>query len=117
MVVRSSQPGRFSSSPPVFRGVGFTTGIPIKVVPGATASSDQQSFINVGVAGVQIFTGAHGDYHRPTDTIDRVDVDGMVRVATVVREAATYLTEREDPLTGRRVENSISFKSPWRTAP
>ncbi|UCG71889.1 MAG: M20/M25/M40 family metallo-hydrolase [Chromatiales bacterium] len=96
--------------PPVFRGVGFTTGIPIKVVPGATASSDQQSFINVGVAGVQIFTGAHGDYHRPTDTIDRVDVDGMVRVATVVREAATYLTEREDPLTvtGAGVSNTTA---------
>jgi len=96
--------------PPVFRGVGFTTGIAIKTVPGATASSDQQSFINAGVPGVQIFTGAHGDYHRPTDTTDLVDGDGMVRVATVVREAATYLAEREEPLTltGAGVSNTTA---------
>ncbi len=99
--------------PPVFRGVGFTTGIPIKTVPGATASSDQQSFINAGVPGVQIFTGAHGDYHRPTDTVDKVDVDGMVRVATVVREAATYLTEREEALTvtGAGVSNTTATQT------
>ena len=85
--------------PHVFRGVGFTTGIPTKNVPGATASSDQQSFINAGIPGVQIFTGAHGDYHRPSDTIDKVDADGMVRVAAVVREATGYLVARAEPLT------------------
>jgi hypothetical protein len=85
--------------PHVFRGVGFTTGIATRSVPGATASSDQQSFINAGVPGVQIFTGAHIDYHRPTDTMDKVDVDGMIKVATVVREATGYLVAREEPLT------------------
>jgi hypothetical protein len=85
--------------PPLFRGVGFTTGVPIETVPGATASSDQQSFVNAGVPGVQIFTGAHQDYHRPSDTVDKVDGDGLVRVAMVVREAASYLAAREAPLT------------------
>jgi len=84
---------------PVFRGVGFTTGIPIKTVPGASESSDQQSFINKGIAGIQVFTGAHLDYHRPSDTPDKVDADGMVKVATVVKETATYLSERPEPLT------------------
>jgi aminopeptidase N len=85
--------------PHVFRGVGFTTGIPTKSVPGAAASSDQHSFIKAGVPGVQVFTSAHLDYHRPSDTADKVDGDGMVRVATVVKEAATYLAERPEPLT------------------
>jgi len=84
---------------PVFRGVGFTTGIPIKTVPGASESSDQQSFINRGIAGIQVFTGAHLDYHRPSDTPDKVDPAGMVKVATVVKETATYLSERAEPLT------------------
>jgi hypothetical protein len=85
--------------PHIFRGVGFTTGIETRNIPGASASSDQQSFIDAGIPGVQIFTGAHLDYHRPSDTVDKVDVDGMVKVATVVKEAATYLTERVEPLT------------------
>jgi hypothetical protein len=85
--------------PHIFRGVGFTTGIPTRTVPGASESSDQQSFINVGIPGVQIFTGAHLDYHRPGDTVDKVDGDGLVRVASVVRETTNYLLERAEPLT------------------
>ncbi len=84
---------------PVFRGVGFTTGIATRTLPGASESSDQQNFINQGIGAVQIFTGAHLDYHRPSDTSDKVDADGMVKVATVVKETATYLTERPEPLT------------------
>ncbi len=84
---------------PVFRGVGFTTGIATRTLPGASESSDQQSFINQGIGAVQIFTGAHLDYHRPSDTSDKVDADGMVKVAAVVKETATYLTERPEPLT------------------
>ena len=85
--------------PHVFRGVGFTTGIKTRSVPGAAASSDQQSFIDVGIPAVQIFTGAHLDYHRPTDTADKIDGDGLVRVATIVRETTNYLLGREEALT------------------
>ena len=59
------------------------------------------SFIEKGIPAVQIFTGAHGDYHRPTDTPDKVDVAGLVKVATFVKEAVVYLLEREEPLTVR----------------
>ena len=44
--------------PFVFRGVSAVTGIPSENIAGAAASSDQQSFIDRGVPGVQIFTGA-----------------------------------------------------------
>jgi S1-C subfamily serine protease len=50
---------------------------------------------------VQIFTGAHADYHRPTDTPDKIDAAGLVKVATFTKEAITYLLEREPPLTVR----------------
>ena len=83
----------------VFRGITFSTGIAIKNIPGASQSSDQQSFIDRGIPGVQLFTAAHLDYHRPTDTADRVDADGLVKVATVAREAVEYLAQRPAPLT------------------
>jgi uncharacterized iron-regulated protein len=85
----------------IFRGCGFTTGIPNQIVPGGGEASDQMSFIEKGIPAVQIFTGAHEDYHRPTDTLDKVDVPGLVKVATFVKEAVTYLLEREEPLTVR----------------
>jgi S1-C subfamily serine protease len=46
-----------------------------------------------------LFTSAHLDYHRPTDTADRIDGDGLVKVATVAREALDYLVQRAAPLT------------------
>ncbi|MHB0959263.1 MAG: ChaN family lipoprotein [Pirellulaceae bacterium] len=85
----------------IFRGCGFVTGIPNQIVPEGGQASDQMSFIEKGIPAVQIFTGAHEDYHRPTDTPDKIDVAGLVKVATFVKEAIVYLLEREEPLTVR----------------
>jgi hypothetical protein len=85
----------------IFRGCGFVTGVPNQIVPGNPEGSDQMSFIERGIPAVQIFTGAHVDYHSPRDTPDKVDVAGLVKVATFVKEAVVYLLEREEPLTVR----------------
>lgn len=82
----------------VFRGVAFTTGVPIRSIAGAAESSDQLSFIEKGIPGVQFFTQAHLDYHRPSDTADKVDVDGLVKVALVSQETLGYLVQRPGPL-------------------
>ena len=37
-------------------------------------------FIDKGVPAVQIFTEPHADYHRPGDTADRIDADGLAEV-------------------------------------
>ena len=84
--------------PFVFRGVTAVTGIPSENIAGAAGSSDQQSFIDRGVPGVQIFTGTHLDYHRASDTPDKVNAAGMVKVATFVKEATAYLIQREEPM-------------------
>ena len=83
----------------IFRGAGFVTGVQSRNVPGSAEASDQMSFIERGIPGVQIFTSAHEDYHRPSDTADKIDVPGLVKVATFVKEAVVYLGEREEPLT------------------
>jgi hypothetical protein len=54
--------------------------------------SDQTSFLARGVPVLFLFTGAHADYHRPSDTADKIDAGGIAEVARlalrVVREAA-----------------------------
>ncbi len=82
----------------IFRGVGFVTGIRSRNIADAIGGSDQDSFIAAGVPAVQFFTGAHTDYHRPSDTADRVDHAGLVKVATFARESLAYLCEREPPM-------------------
>jgi hypothetical protein len=84
--------------PHIFRGVSYVTGVPIECVADEQGGSDQRSFLDVGVPAVQLFSGLHGDYHRPTDTPDKIDAAGLVKVAAVTREAIVYLAGRADPL-------------------
>jgi aminopeptidase N len=62
-------------------------------------SSDQKSFQEAGVPAVQLFTGPHLDYHRPTDTSDKIDPEGLVKVVSVAREVTEYLAQRQESLT------------------
>ncbi len=80
-------------------GVGHVTGVEARCIPQDPGGSDQVSFHEAGIPAIQVFTGAHDDYHRPTDDIEKVDAGGMAKVATFVREAVVYLAERDRPLT------------------
>ena len=83
----------------IFRGIGFVTGIQHQLVTEELDASDQVSFIEAGIPAVQLFTGPHFDYHRPTDDVEKINVNGLVKVATFTREALLYLAERLEPLT------------------
>ncbi|KFI22540.1 peptidase M28 [Nitrosococcus oceani] len=87
----------------IFRGAGFVTGVPIQTVAQDIGSSDQTSFLNAGIPAVQLFTGPHGDFHRPTDTPDKIDSAGLTKIAAVLKEAVAYLASRPDPLHGQSV--------------
>jgi hypothetical protein len=80
-------------------GVGYTTGVEAVCIPQDPGGSDQVSFHEMGVPAVQLFSGMHTDYHRSTDTVDKVDGAGLVKVATFTRETLAYLGEREQPMT------------------
>ncbi|NOX88129.1 MAG: M20/M25/M40 family metallo-hydrolase [Calditrichaeota bacterium] len=85
--------------PFLFMGIGYVTGVQSEIVTQQLDASDQASFIEAGVPAVQIFSGAHSDYHRPTDTWDKIDVQGLTKVATLTKEALVYLaSERQESL-------------------
>lgn len=62
-------------------------------------AGDHKSFHEAGVPAVQLFSGPHLDYHRPSDTFDRIDAEGLLKVASVAKEVVECLTGRVDPLT------------------
>jgi hypothetical protein len=53
--------------------------------------SDQQSFYLKNIPVLFFFTGDHPDYHRPSDTADKINVAGMVRVADFVEDLVDNL--------------------------
>ena len=52
--------------------------------------SDHTSFYLEDIPVLHVFTGQHEDYHKPTDTADKLNYEGMVRIADfaacIVRE-------------------------------
>lgn len=82
----------------IFMGATAVTGVPTKMPTQAIDSSDHVAFVEAGVPAVQFFSGFSPDYHQPTDTADKVDINGMMKVATIVREGIEYLAERPEPM-------------------
>jgi Tol biopolymer transport system component len=54
--------------------------------------SDQTPFYAAGVPVLHFFTGAHEEYHKPSDDTTLINAGGGVRVANVVAELAADLT-------------------------
>jgi len=83
----------------IFMGVGYTTGAPVAVVSEPLDASDQVACIDRGVPAVQLFTGPTADYHRPSDTAETIDAEGLVVVTEAAHETVGYLAERTEDLT------------------
>jgi peptidase M28-like protein/peptidase M1-like protein/PDZ domain-containing protein len=89
--------------PFIFMGAGAVTGVPVQAVTQEINASDHTAFVEAGVPAAHLFASVASDYHRPSDTADKIDYAGMAKVAAVLKEAAFYLAARPEPLnfTGR----------------
>jgi Tol biopolymer transport system component/Iap family predicted aminopeptidase len=65
--------------------------------------SDQTPFYGAGVPVLHFFTGAHSDYHKPSDVPARINAAGAARVARIVARIAQQIGGREERLTYRKV--------------
>ena len=66
--------------------------------------TDSAAFNRADVPTLNFFTGSHEDYHRPTDTADRIVYEDLERVAKLGGLVAKKLADRETPLQFAKVE-------------
>ncbi|MDD2549150.1 MAG: M28 family peptidase [Bacteroidales bacterium] len=59
--------------------------------------SDHYHYDNLGLPSYLITTGLHNDYHRPTDTPEKLSYIGMTKIVRLVYEAIRYYANAEDP--------------------
>ena len=59
-------------------------------------SSDHTSFTTKQVPVLFFFSGLHADYHKPSDTWDKIDAPGAVTLLKMVAEIADQLRESGD---------------------
>ena len=69
--------------------------------------TDGATFYNAGIPTANLFSGAHEDYHRPTDTPDRLDYDALADVARFAALLARRVANREAPPAFARVERRL----------
>jgi aminopeptidase YwaD len=55
-------------------------GLNVRTTRSGVGPSDHTSFYLQGVPAIHYFTGTHADYHKPTDTEEKVNYVGMLRV-------------------------------------
>lgn len=57
--------------------------------------SDHTSFYLQDLPVLHFFTGQHSDYHKPSDDAEKLNYDGMVKVAEMIERIAANLDESE----------------------
>ena len=72
------------------------SGFKIEYSPGGYSSSDHTSFVAKKIPVLFFFSGLHSDYHKPSDTWDKIDPDAAARLLNVVGETGELLADAEE---------------------
>ena len=79
--------------------------------------SDHASFYFSKIPAIHIFTGAHEDYHKPTDDVEKINFEGMRKISDLVYELvigsedveSMVFQETEDKKQGREMSFSVTL--------
>lgn len=58
--------------------------------------SDHYNFAKNGIPSIFYFNGVHADYHKETDTVDKIEFEKMQKIATLIFHTAWELANRND---------------------
>ncbi len=81
---------------PLLKRLNENYGFKIIPEPGGFGPSDHATFYGKKIPVLFFFTGLHEDYHKPSDTADKLDVPDMRRVADFASDAAVALAEAKE---------------------
>ena len=85
--------------PALLDSLNWYAGFDLKALGDGYGPSDQSSFYAARKPVLHLFTDLHEDYHRTTDDWQKVNLDGLKRVADFTLGLITALANRRAPLT------------------
>jgi Zn-dependent M28 family amino/carboxypeptidase len=88
-----------------------------KKVATGMGPSDQQSFYLKNIPVLFFFTDVHPDYHRPSDTVEKINFAGMVKIAEFVEQLAATLTTVASRPVYVKVTSTDSASTPHTAVP
>jgi hypothetical protein len=75
-----------------------TTVIKLTLSDEGYGPSDHSSFYGKNIPVLFYFTGAHLDYHTPSDTFDKINYNGMVKISALIFSVAKELASSDTRL-------------------
>jgi hypothetical protein len=84
----------------------------VPATSGGFGAADHTSFYEAGVPVVHLFTGVHGDYLKPTDTVDKLNAAGMAQIARAAEQLARDLSDLPGRLDYQRLTTAIETDQP-----
>jgi Zn-dependent M28 family amino/carboxypeptidase len=81
-------------------------GFDLTLQPDPYQPTDVQTFNLASVPSLNFTTGAHVDYHKPSDTADKIDYDDLDRIAALAASVVSRLMEQREPPQFAKVEQS-----------
>ena len=75
------------------------TAFKVESSPGGYSSSDHTSFVTKKIPVLFFFSGLHSDYHKPSDTWDKINSASAARLLDMVENVALELANTEQPPT------------------
>jgi Peptidase family M28/PDZ domain/PA domain len=72
------------------------SGFKIEYSPGGYSSSDHTSFVSKKIPVVFFFSGLHSDYHKPSDTWEKIDPESATHLLGVVASTAERLADAQE---------------------
>ncbi len=90
----------------VVKATGKARDLKLSTTGSGLGMSDHTAFYFKRIPALHFFTGIHEDYHKPTDTADRIDAAGGVRVMDMVGDVVLQLSQRQTRLAFVEVEDA-----------
>lgn len=97
--------------PALLDSLNWYAGFDLKAKGDGYGPSDQSSFYAAKRPVLHLFTDLHEDYHRTTDDWQKVNLDGLKRVADFTLGLVTALANRRGPLTFLDLPTPLSAQS------
>jgi Peptidase family M28/PDZ domain/PA domain len=81
-------------------------GFDLTLQPDPYQPTDVQTFNQASVPSLNFTTGAHADYHKPSDTADKIDYEDLDRIASLAATVVSRLMDQREPPQFAKVEQS-----------
>jgi hypothetical protein len=93
---------------------GLATEVSIITTESGVGPSDHTSFYNVDIPVLHFFTGQHEDYHKPSDDVEKINLDGEMLVVNYIERLISTLNSKEKLAFTRTKDESTTKASSFK---